>query len=152
MRDLVLLAFIAAVVVMGLKRPFLWVLLYIYVDIVSPQKVGYGIITSISLSMLCFVAAFAGYVLLDSKQGSRFTLRQGLIVALLAWCGITTLGADFPDSALVKWDWVWKSLVFAAFLPLTLRTKLRLEAAALIMVLSAASIIISAGIKTVLSQ
>ncbi|RIV83837.1 putative O-glycosylation ligase, exosortase A system-associated [Aurantiacibacter zhengii] len=151
MRDLVLLAFVAAIVAMGFRRPFLWVLLYIYVDIVAPQKVGYGIITSISLSLLCFVAAFAGYVLLDSKEGSRFTLRQGLIVALLAWCGITTLNADFPAEALVKWDWVWKSLVFAAFLPLTLRTKLRLEAAALIMVLSAASIIISAGIKTVLS-
>lgn len=151
MRDLVLLAFVAAVLAMGLKRPFLWVLLYIYVDIVAPQKVGYGIITSISLSLLCFVAAFAGYLLLDDKKGSRFTLRQGLIVALLAWCGFTTLVADFPESASAKWDWVWKGLVFAAFLPLTLRTKLRLEAAALIMVLSAASIIISAGIKTVLS-
>ncbi len=152
MRDLVLLAFIAAIVAMGFKRPFLWVLLYIYVDIVTPQKVGYGIITSISLSMLCFVAAFAGYILLDSKQGSRITLRQGLIVALLGWCAITTYFlADFPEEAASKWEWVWKSLVFAAFLPLTLRTKLRLEAAALIMVLSAASIIISAGIKTVLS-
>lgn len=151
MRDIVLLAFVAAIALMGLKRPFLWVLLYIYVDIVSPQKVGYGVITSISLSLLCFVAAFAGYVLLDNKQGSRFTLRQGLIVALLAWCGYTTLTADFPEAAWAKWDWVWKSLVFAAFLPLTLRTKLRLEAAALIMVLSAASIIIPAGIKTVLS-
>ncbi|WP_338241845.1 putative O-glycosylation ligase, exosortase A system-associated [Aurantiacibacter hainanensis] len=151
MRDLVLLAFVAAVALMGLRRPFLWVLLYIYVDIVTPQKVGYGIITSISLSLLCFVAAFVGYVLLDSKQGSRFALRQWLIVALLAWCGYTTLGADFPEEAWTKWDWVWKSLVFAAFLPLTLRTKLRLEAAALIMVLSAASIIVSAGIKTVLS-
>jgi len=152
MRDLVLLAFIAAIVAMGFKRPFLWVLLYIYVDIVTPQKVGYGIITSISLSMLCFVAAFAGYILLDSKQGSRITLRQGLIVALLGWCAITThFLADFPEEAASKWEWVWKSLVFAAFLPLTLRTRLRLEAAALIMVLSAASIIISAGIKTVLS-
>lgn len=151
MRDLVLLAFVAAVVAMGFRRPFLWVLLYIYVDIVAPQKVGYGFITSISLSMLCFIAAFAGYILLDSKKGSRFTLRQGLIVTLLLWCGYTTLTADFPEPAAEKWDWVWKSLVFAAFLPLTLRTKLRLEAAALVMVLSAASIIISAGIKTVLS-
>lgn len=152
MRDLALLAFIGAIAAMGFKRPFLWVLLYIYVDIVSPQKVGYGIITSISLSLLCFVAAFAGYILLDSKQGSRFTLRQGLILALLGWCALTTFVlADFPVEAATKWDWVWKSLVFAAFLPLTLRTKLRLEAAALIMVLSAASIIISAGIKTVLS-
>ncbi len=151
MRDLVLLAFIGVILLMGFKRPFLWVLLYVYVDIVAPQKVGYGIITSISLSMLCFLAAFAGYIFLDDKKGSRFTLRQGLIVALLAWCGFTTLTADFPEPAMEKWDWVWKSLVFAAFLPLTLRTKLRLEAAALIMVLSAASIIISAGIKTVLS-
>ncbi|MWV26542.1 DUF5935 domain-containing protein [Aurantiacibacter rhizosphaerae] len=151
MRDLVLLAFVAAVVAMGFRRPFLWVLLYIYVDIVAPQKVGYGIITSISLSMLCFMAAFAGYILLDSKKGNSFSLRQGLILALLLWCGFTTLTADFPEPAAEKWDWVWKSLVFAAFLPLTLRTKLRLEAAALVMVLSAASIIISAGIKTVLS-
>ncbi|MGB3797150.1 MAG: putative O-glycosylation ligase, exosortase A system-associated [Alteraurantiacibacter sp.] len=151
MRDLVLLAFVAAVVAMGFRRPFLWVLLYIYVDIVAPQKVGYGVITSISLSMLCFIAAFAGYVLLDSKKGSSFSLRQGLIVTLLLWCGYTTLTADFPEPAAEKWDWVWKSLFFAAFLPLTLRTKLRLEAAALVMVLSAASIIISAGIKTVLS-
>ena len=152
MRDLVLLAFIAAIVAMGFRRPFLWVLLYIYVDIVTPQKVGYGIITSISLSLLCFVAAFAGYMLLDNKQGSRFTLRQGLIVALLGWCGITTfLLADFPVEAATKWDWVWKSLFFAAFLPLTLRTKLRLESAALVMVLAAGTIIISAGIKTVLS-
>lgn len=151
MRDLVLLAFIAAIVAMGFRRPFLWVLLYIYVDIVTPQKIGYGIITSISLSLLCFVAAFAGYVLLDKKEGSRFTLRQGLIVMLLVWCGFTTMVADFPEAAAEKWDWVWKSLFFAAFLPLTLRTKLRLEASALIMVLSAGSIIISAGIKTVLS-
>lgn len=151
MRDIVLLAFIAAIVVMGFKRPFIWVLLYLYVDIVLPQKVGYGIITQLSLSLLCFVAAFIGYLFLDSKKGSRFTLNQGLILALLIWCGITTLTADFPDAAWGKWDWVWKSLVFAAFLPLTLRTKLRMESAALIMVLAAGSVIISGGIKTLLS-
>ncbi len=151
MRDLILLAFIAAVMTMGFKRPFLWVLLYIYVDIVAPQKVAWGILTSLSISLVCFVAAFAGYIALDSKQGSRPTIRQGLIVLLLLWCGITTLGAEFQDSAWEKWDWVWKGLLFAAFLPLTLRTRLRIEAAALVMVLSAATIIIPAGIKTIFS-
>ncbi len=151
MRDIVLLGFIAAFLLMGLKRPFLWVLLYIYIDIVTPQKVGWGLIGELHLSLIAFLAAFAGWLFFDSKQGSRFALRQGLIVALLLWCGLTTLNADFPEAAWAKWDWVWKSLFFAAFLPLTLRTRLRLEAAALIMVLSAGSIIISAGIKTVLS-
>ncbi|AKQ40970.1 hypothetical protein CP97_01260 [Aurantiacibacter atlanticus] len=150
MRDLVLLAFVAAVLVMGFKRPFLWVLLYIYVDIVSPQQIGWGIITSLSLSLVTFIAAFAGYVLLDNKQGSRLTLQQGLIIGLLAWCGYTTLGAVFQDTAWEKWDWVWKSLFFAAFLPLTLRTRLRLEAAVLVFTLSIAAIAINGGIKTVL--
>ncbi|RJY09432.1 putative O-glycosylation ligase, exosortase A system-associated [Aurantiacibacter aquimixticola] len=148
MRDLVLLAFVAAVIAMGFKRPFLWVLLYIYVDIVSPQLIGWGVIRSLSLSLVTFIAAFAGYVLLDSKEGSRFTLRQALIVALLAWCGYTTLGAVFQDSAWEKWSWVWKSMFFGAFLPLTLRTRLRLESAVLIFALSIAAIAINGGIKT----
>jgi probable O-glycosylation ligase (exosortase A-associated) len=46
---------------------------------------------------------------------------------------------------------VWKALVFAMFLPLTLRTRLRIEATALVMVLTAGAIIIPAGIKTLAS-
>lgn len=148
MRDIVLFAFIAAVLAMGFKRPFLWVLLYIYVDIVAPQKVAWGFLTSLSISLVVFLAAFAGYLVLDSKQGSRFTLRQGLMVALLAWCGLTTLGAQFQDSAWDKWEWVWKGLFFAAFLPLTLRTRLRIEAAVLVFTLALAAIAINGGIKT----
>ena len=46
---------------------------------------------------------------------------------------------------------MWKALVFAIFLPFTLRTRLRIEAALLFLTLSAAAIIIVGGIKTVLS-
>jgi probable O-glycosylation ligase (exosortase A-associated) len=147
--DLALLGFIGLLLLLGLKRPFIWVLAYIYIDIVAPQKIGWGLIQSFQLSLITFLAAFAGYLLLDAKNGSRFTLRQGLILALLLWCGMTTLGAEFQDSAWEKWDWVWKALVFAAFLPLTLRTKLRIESAVLFIVLAVGTIAINGGIKTV---
>ena len=150
MLDLVLVAFIGLIAAMGLKRPFVWVLLYIYVDIVIPQKIGWGFINALPLSLMVFVLAFGGWLVLDSKAGSKFTFRQLLIVALLAWCGMTTVTAQFQDSAWDKWGWVWKSLVFAAFLPLTLRTKLRLEAAVLVIVLSIGAIVISGGLKTAL--
>ena len=149
--DLALAGFLAALLLMGLKRPFIWVLAYIYVDIVAPQKIGWGFMSAIPASFLVFLAAFGGWLLLDSKKGTRFTFRQALMVLLLVYCAYTTIGADFPDAAMTKWSWVWKALVFAIFLPLTLRTQLRLEATALILVLAAGSIIISAGIKTVLS-
>ena len=150
MLDLALIGFIGLLLGLGLKRPFIWVLAYIYIDIVAPQKIGWGPIQSLPVSLIAFVAAFAGWAFLDAKQGSRFGVRQGLILVLLAYCGMTTLSAAFPEAAWAKWDWVWKALVFAAFLPLTLRTKLRIEAAALIMVLSIGTIIINGGIKTAL--
>jgi probable O-glycosylation ligase (exosortase A-associated) len=77
--------------------------------------------------------------------------RQWLLCFLLAWVAFTTFTADFPVEALEKWDWAWKALVFAIFLPFTLRTKLRLETLLLFMTLSAATIIIIGGIKTILS-
>ena len=150
MLDLALVGFIGLFLALGLKRPFFWVLAYIYIDVVAPQKIGWGFLNAMPVSLVAFAAAFAGWLFLDTKQGSRFTLRQGLILALLAYCGITTLGAAFPEAAWAKWDWVWKALFFAAFLPLTLRTRLRIEAAALIMVLSIGTIIINGGLKTAL--
>ncbi|BBC71202.1 O-glycosylation ligase, exosortase A system-associated [Altererythrobacter sp. B11] len=150
MLDIALLGFIALFLLAGLKRPFLWVLAYIYIDVVAPQKMGWGPIQAIPVSLIAFAAAFGGWLLLDSKHGSRFTFRQGLIAALLAYCGLTTLSAAYPEAALEKWDWVWKALVFAMFLPLAVRTRLRLEAVALFMVLAIGTIIINGGIKTVL--
>jgi probable O-glycosylation ligase (exosortase A-associated) len=146
--DVALVGFIGLLLALGLKRPFFWVLAYIYIDVVAPQKIGWGFIQALPVSLVAFAAAFIGWLFLDSKRGTRFTFRQALILALLAWCGITTLGAAFPVEAWTKWSWVWKALVFAVFLPLTLRTKLRIEAAALIMVLSIGTIIINGGIKT----
>ena len=149
MLGLALLGFIAMCLAFGLKRPFIWVLMYIYIDCVAPQKVGWGFIQSVPLSEIAFVAAFGGWLVLDGKRGTRFTLRQGIIAVLLAYCFVSTGVADFPVEALAKWDWVWKALLFAIFLPLTLRTRLRLEAAALIMVLALSTIVINGGVKTV---
>lgn len=149
MTDLFLLGFFGLLLLFGLKRPFLWVCAYLYVDILAPQKMGFGIITSVPVSLIAFAAAFGGWLLMDKKTKPTFTFRQGLMLFLLAWCWFTLQGAEFTEPALAKWDWVWKTLVFAIFLPFTVTTRLRFEAAALIMVLTAGAIIISGGIKTV---
>lgn len=150
MIDFVFLAFIGFVLALGLKRPYLWVLLYVYIDILAPQLIGYGVIQSVQVSLIAFGAAFVGWVLFDRKEGARFSLRQGLLLALLIWCFITLQFADFPEEAATKWDWVWKAMVFAIFLPFTVTTRARIEALALTLVLTVGMIVISTGMKTVL--
>ena len=150
MRDLAFVAFLAGLLALGLKRPFLFVLAYIYVDTVSPQRLSYFLINSIPLSLIVALLAMGGWAIADRKDQLAFSVRQGLLLVLLAYAGVTTLYADFPIDAAEKWDSAWKTIVFAIFLPFTLRTKLRIEAVLLFLTLSAASIIIVGGIKTAL--
>ncbi len=123
-------------------------LAYIYIDTLAPQNIGWRFVSAIPVSLIAFCAAFGGWLLADSKEGARFGLRQVLLTVLLAWCFVTTMNADFPVEAAQKWAWVWKALVFAIFVPLTLTTRLRIEAAILTMVLTAGAIVIGGGIKT----
>ena len=151
MRDLFFIAFLGVFGLMGLRRPFLLVALYAYIDIVSPQRLSYFLLNSIPISAIAFALMVGAWLLVDDKKDCRFSARQGLMLLLLAWCGYTTLTADFPAEALTKWNWVWKAIIAGVFLPLVLRTRLRIEALALFMVLCASTIIINGGMKTALS-
>ncbi len=148
MRDLIFVGYIALIMLMAFKRPFLFTLVYAYVDIVSPQRLSYFLLNSIPLSLILFVLAFLGFMVGDDKKDVRISPRWVLLIVLLGYCGYTTTVAVEQVAALEKWGWVWKALVFAAFLPLTLRTKLRLEALVLTMVLCASALIVTGGIKT----
>jgi len=151
MRDLFFVAFLGAMLLLGMRRPFLMVLGYVYVDIVSPQHLSYYLLNSVPVSLIFFLGAVGGWLIFDRKQVFTFGPRQGAMLLLLIYCYFSTENADFPLEAAAKWDWVWKVLVFAIFLPLTITTRLRIEALATTMILSAASIIIAAGIKTAAS-
>jgi probable O-glycosylation ligase (exosortase A-associated) len=148
MHDIPFLVFLGAMFAFGFKRPFLFVLTYAYIDIVSPQRLTYVLLNSVPISMIAVALAVGGWLAVDDKTNVGFAPRQWLLLIMLGYCFYTTINADFPLEAQGKWEWVWKALAFAIFLPLTLRTRLRIEALLLFMMLSAASIIIVGGIKT----
>jgi probable O-glycosylation ligase (exosortase A-associated) len=149
--DLALIGFLVSFIALGFRRPFIFVLAYAYVDIVSPQRLSYYLLNSVPVSLISFGLAILSWSFVEDKRNARFTARQGMMIVLLLYCWMTTVNADFMVEAAEKWSWVWKALVFAIFLPLTLTTRLRIEALALVMTLSAGSIIIVGGIKTLAS-
>jgi probable O-glycosylation ligase (exosortase A-associated) len=151
MRDLIFVAFLLAMWGFGFRKPFMFVLAYAYIDIVAPQRLTYMLLNTVPIAMITVGLAVLGWLFADDKRDTRFAPRQALIVLLIIYCWVTTTVADFPVEAADKWSWVWKSLAFAAFLPLTLRTKLRIESMMLFVILSCATIIIVGGIKTVAS-
>jgi len=148
-RDLIFVGYLLLIIVLAFKRPFLFTLIYAYIDIVAPQRLSYFLLNSIPLSLLLFGLAVSGYLISDDKRDSRISVRHVFLVLLLAYCGYTTSQADVPIAAAEKWAWVWKALVFASFLPLVLKTRLRIEALALMLVLTASTLIVTGGLKTI---
>eukprot|EP01037_Dinobryon_pediforme_P021786 gene21786-22755_t len=64
LRDLVFVAFLAAFFAAGFRRPFIFVLAYVYIDVVSPQRLTYVLLNSIPISLIAVVlTVFAGLVI-----------------------------------------------------------------------------------------
>jgi probable O-glycosylation ligase (exosortase A-associated) len=147
-RDYAFILFLLAFLGAGFRRPFLFVLCYVYIDVVSPQRLTYLLLNSVPISLVAVGLAVLGFLAIDDKKDVRLAPRQFLMLLLLGYCWYTTINADFPVEAQFKWEWVWKALAFAIFLPLTLRTRLRIESLLLFMLLSLSTIVVVGGIKT----
>lgn len=149
-RDIFFIIFLVVILGMAVRRPFLFILAYVYIDIVAPQRLSYYLLNAIPLSQIVVGLAIGSWLLIDNKRDTRFDQLQLVILLLLVYCGLTTFNADFPVEAAMKWSWVWKALFFSLFLTLVLRTRLRIEAILLTLVLSCSALAISGGLKTVL--
>lgn len=151
MTDLAFAGFVAIMLILGLRQPFIWVLTYCYVDVVSPHHLSYSLLSDIPLSMIVAPVAIAGWVVFDKNKSFQTSPIQWLIAIFALWCGLTTIYAEFPVEAQFKWDWVWKGMVWALFIPFALSNRLRIETYILFMVLGASTIMIAGAIKTLLA-
>ena len=70
--DILFAGFLLGLLVIGLRRPFIWVLAYIYVDIFTPQRINNGMLASVQPSLIFFVASVLGWLALDHKASNKF--------------------------------------------------------------------------------
>lgn len=148
LKEAFLIGFLLVILAAAVRRPFLFTLAFCYVDIVAPQRLAFLILPKIQLSLVLFALAVGTWLIFDKKRGTRFDLAQGLLLALFLYCLATTINAHVPEAVGEKWSWVWKALLWSIFLPLTLTTRLRIEALLLTMVLAAGTLALSGGLKT----
>ena len=71
MRDLVFVAFLGVFFAFGFRRPFIFALVYVYIDIVSPQRLTYFLLNSVPISLIAVALAVGGWILADDKRDTR---------------------------------------------------------------------------------
>jgi putative inorganic carbon (hco3(-)) transporter len=136
---------------LGVTTPFVMTLGYIWVDTFRPQEVTYFILNELPVAFIMGGGAFLTYFALDRRSPPPLMLPSVLQVSLAIWMTLTLMWAELPDRAWFKWDWAFKAMVFAAFVPLVIRSRVQIEAFAQTYVFSLAANFVPFGLKVLLS-
>jgi putative inorganic carbon (hco3(-)) transporter len=136
---------------LGITTPFVMTLGYVWVDTFQPQSVAYFILNELPVAFIMGAAAVLTWLLLDRRSPPPLMLVTVCMVALAIWMTAALLWAELPDRAWAKWDWAFKTVAFAAFIPLVIRSRVQIEAFAQTYVFSLAANFVPFGLKVLLS-
>jgi putative inorganic carbon (HCO3(-)) transporter len=151
LRSLWLLFIYVSFLGLSTSAPFVATLGYVWVDTFGPQNVAYILLNQMPVAMIMGAVAFVGYLLLDRRSPPRPSLEMLLMAAMVVWINITMIWAQVPAAAWEKWDWAFKTLAFATFIPFVIRSRIQIEAFAQTYVFSLAANFMPFGAKTLLS-
>jgi probable O-glycosylation ligase (exosortase A-associated) len=151
LRSLWLLFLYVSFLGLSTNAPFVATLGYVWVDTFRPQDVAYIVLNQIPVAMIMGAVAVGGYLLLDRRSPPRLSLETALQIALVIWINATMIWAQVPTAAWEKWDWAFKTLAFATFIPFVIRSRVQIEAFAQTYVFSLAANFVPFGLKTLIS-
>ena len=136
---------------LGMAAPFILTLGYVWVDTFRPQSVAWYILNQLPVALIMGVAALAGYFLMDRRSPPRLTLTTLLTLLLGCWVTATMYWAEVPLAGWAKWDWAFKTVMFSAFIPLVIRSRVQIEAFAQVYVFTLAANFIPFAAKVLIS-
>ncbi len=120
-------------------------------DTFNPQAVGGGLLAMVPVSLIMAVATIGSFIVMQRNKG-RVTLLSVLLLLFALWVTLTTaIWAEVPVAAWEKWNYAFKTLCFAAFLPFILRSRIQIEAMLQVYVFALAIHYLPVGVKTMIS-
>jgi putative inorganic carbon (HCO3(-)) transporter len=151
LRSLWLLFVYVSFLGLSVNAPFVATLGYVWVDTFQPQEVAFIVLNQMPVAMIMGLVALGGYFLMDRRSPPPLTMQTLLQVTMAIWICLTMIWAQVPDQAWIKWDWAFKTIAFAAFIPYVIRSRVQIEAFAQTYVFSLAANFVPYGLKVLIS-
>jgi len=146
--DIIFITVIIASLAFGIHGAYTATIVYVFLDFLPYQFISPSFYRDIPVSKIVAILSLLLFFLFDRKPLAKVTLLHLLMFFFAAWVTLTTTWAVNPERAWLKWDWAFKSALYAAFLPFVLRTRERIEGIILTIIFAVGASILVAGIKT----
>ena len=151
LRSLWLLGLYVGFLAMALPAPFVATLGYVWVDTFQPQFVAYYFLNDAPVAMIMGCAAFGLYALMDRRSPPPLCAETVILIILMLYITMSMMWAERPVEGWVKWDLTFKTLLFATFIPYSIRSQVQIEAFVNTYVFSLAANFVPFGLKTLIS-
>ena len=101
--DLLLLIILSTFIIVGLKKPYIAFMGYMWVDLIVPQQLSHGMLQRKPLSMIIAIVCFSSLIInIRSLRWHKSFMLPILMILLLIWITITThFFALFPYAVLM---------------------------------------------------
>jgi probable O-glycosylation ligase (exosortase A-associated) len=124
LRDLLVLGILFASIPFVLRRPFYGILLWSWIGYMNPHRLCWGIAYTFPVAQVAAIALMAGLVM-KTKDWKAPPVTPITVAwwSLIAWMGVTTLFAFFPESAEFQYIKVLKIQLVILFTLMVMRTR-----------------------------
>lgn len=150
MRDVLVMSVVLSLAVVALRRPWIGVLLWLWVSLMNPHRFTYGFAHDAPVSMIAALATLVGFLFEKDKSSPFKAAPVGLFVAFTVWVTISWLMGLDPKDQYPQWDKVMKVNFMVIVCLMLIRTREQILVLAWVLTLSVALLSVKGGVFTVL--
>ena len=109
MRDLLILAIVVVAAIAALRRPWIGVMLWMWISVMNPHRYTYGFANTAPVAMVAACATLLGLFLTKDERASPFKSRAIVVLVLfMAWMTLSWLFGLDTDGDYEQWSKVMK--------------------------------------------
>lgn len=150
MRDLILLATIAATLVVALRYPMVGILTWAWFSLMTPHQLAYGA-QSLQLNMIIALATMASIAISGSFRHFRMDSMTALLLAFGFWLVMSQVFSVVPSNSEQYFDRYIKTLLFVALCVQLATDRLKFHALLWILVISIGYFAMKGALFTVIT-
>ena len=151
MRDIVVTLIVFGAIPFILVRPYLGVLVWTWLSIMSPHRLCFGFAYSMPFAQIVAIATVFGFFYYREKIIPKSTSVLWFWIFFVLWTGVTSFFAIYPEEAFVAWNKFMK-ISFMVFLTIVMTSdKQKLHALVWVVAMSLAFYGFKGGIYTLMT-
>lgn len=151
MRDIAVMSIVLMLAVVALRRPWIGVMLWLWVSLMNPHRFTYGFAYDAPVAMIAALATLVGFLMSRDKSSPFKALPVALFVIFTVWVTISWLMGLDPKDQFSQWDKVMKVNFMVIVCLMLIRTREQILVLAWVLTLSVALLSIKGGLFTVIN-